>query len=253
MKNSGHLGARTVRAGRIVVPGCVRARGLVESTSRETMPAREAGVARARKAVGSYGGLSMATHIAATKAAIVEVNTRAAVLASEGRGDRAEVAYETLFQVLNAIFSSPEEQAIGWGRAVVPLTTLGRPLPLDALGPTPLERLRIRTQALLDLPDIARVASLDEVHEAIVAAIRVGAPRYNGGDFRGCCTIYWATGEALLGALATRGFSGYSRALGPIRQLHEADPPHHALSETEIDEFAWTLRHAFDAALKVNG
>ena len=50
-----------------------------------------------------------------------------------------------------------------------------------------------------------------------------------------------------------RGFPGYARALAPIRQVHEAEPPAHALDPAGVDAYAWALRHAFDAALRVIG
>jgi hypothetical protein len=195
----------------------------------------------------------MGTHIAALKAAIGEVSVRAARLESAGLIERAAEAYVTLLQVLNALFSPAEEQGYGWGRVVPALTDLNRRLALDALAPQLLGQLQTRAAALFDLPDITQIASLAEVHQAIVSAISVGAPRYNSGDIRGCCTMYWATGQALLCAQAVRGFPGYARVLAPIRQVYETEVPTHPLDRPAADAYAWALRHAFDAALQVSG
>lgn len=195
----------------------------------------------------------MALDIARIKAAIVEVGTRATALEADGHAKQAQVAYETLFLVLHALCATGDDQTPGWARVVAPLTDLNRRLALDALAPPRLGQLRVRAAALLDLPDLTQVASPDDIQNTIVGAIGIGAPRYNNGDTLGCCTIYWATGQALLAAQASRGFVGYARALAPIRQVHEAEPPARTLDGAGIDDYAWTLRHAFDAALKVVG
>ncbi len=193
----------------------------------------------------------MGTRIAALKTAIGEVSVRAARLESAGLTERAEEAYVTLLQVLNALFSTPEEH--GWCRVVPALTDLNRRLPLDTLAPQLLGQLQTRAAALFDLPGITQIASLSDVHQAIVAAISVGSHRYNSGDIRGCCTMYWATGQALLSAQVVRGFPGYARVLAPIRQVHETEVPTHPLDHAAADAYAWALRHAFDAALQVSG
>ena len=195
----------------------------------------------------------MEMRIKALKAAIAEVSARAARLETEGQSGRAEEVYATLLQVLNALFANSEEQGHGWARVVLPLTDLSRRLALDALAPQRLGQLQARADTLFDLPDITQIGSLSDVHEAIAAAIGVGAPRYNSGDIRGCCTMYWAVGQTLLAAQAVRGFPGYARALAPIRQVHETEPPLRPLDPAGVDAYAWTLRHAFDAALNVAG
>ena len=69
----------------------------------------------------------------------------------------------------------------------------------------------------------------------------------------GCCTVYWGTIQSLLGAGVARGFPGYARALAQLRPISEAEPPTLPLDASRADEYAWTLRHALDATLRVTG
>jgi hypothetical protein len=97
------------------------------------------------------------------------------------------------------------------------------------------------------------VDALEDLHEAIANAISVGAPRYNAGDIAGCCTMYWATIQAMIFAPVRRGFAGYARAMAQLKAVAETEPPPAPLDSRGVDMFAWDLRHAFDAALRVTG
>jgi hypothetical protein len=191
--------------------------------------------------------------IAAIKMATVEATTRATALEYADRSDPAVIVLETLFQTLRVLCSAEPDDGQGWLRVVLSLADLDRRLPLDALGATRLAQLRTRATTLLDVPAIESVEGLPDIHDYILAAINVGSHRYNHGDVRGCCTIYWATGRALLAARPTRGFPGHARTLAFLRQAHEGEPPALPLDDASVDAYAWTLRHAFDAALKVTG
>jgi hypothetical protein len=80
---------------------------------------------------------------------------------------------------------------------------------------------------------------LAEMQAWISHAISLGAPAYNEGDQRGCYEVYAATARLLL------------------RCVHGADEARHRLEEAlrhcatsiDVDEQAWTMRHAFDAIL----
>jgi len=111
----------------------------------------------------------------------------------------------------------------------------------------------VRFEALIDVPDVASVGSLGDVQETISAAINVGAPRYNSGDVLGCCTMYWATMQALVLAPAFRGFPGYAKALAPLRAVLETPSSPLPLNADGLDQFAWTLRRALDTTLAIGG
>ena len=83
-----------------------------------------------------------------------------------------------------------------------------------------------------------------EVRPALVAAIERGVPAFNGGDARGCATIY---GD-VLAALGAQGKLGQSSwALLMARAARKR-----AAREGPTDA-AWTLRRAIDAILKSTG
>jgi hypothetical protein len=92
-----------------------------------------------------------------------------------------------------------------------------------------------------------------DIHGALTGAINVGAPRYNGGDIRGCCRLYWTTIQTVLAAPAVRGFAGHAKALGHLRPAVEAEPPSLPLDAARMDELAWALRRAMDVTLAVSG
>ena len=168
-----------------------------------------------------------------------------------------ELVYRGLLQGLHdglqAWTASATEAQSGWLRAVLVLSDTARRLALDSTALSPVDMYLVRFEALLDVPEIVSIGSLGEVHAAISAAINVGAPRYNAGDILGCCTKYWATMQALVLAPVFHGFSGYTRALAPLRSAVEAEPPPLPLDADGLDQFAWTLRRAFDAVLAMAG
>ncbi|HLJ79835.1 MAG TPA: hypothetical protein VKT52_00025 [Ktedonobacterales bacterium] len=191
--------------------------------------------------------------ITALKAAVAEANRRARAFLARNRLDAAESTYETLLMVLSVLLDADAEQLRGSQRAAYIIADPRQRILLDALAPSRMGELQIRAAALLDLPDQLTVASIDDIHSTIAAAINLGAPRYNAGDVRGCCTIYWATAETLVAAPATRGFPGYARALGQLRAVLEAPPPAVPFGAEGVDTLAWALRNAFDATLTIKG
>ena len=154
-----------------------------------------------------------------------------------------------LHRGLQAWIASETEAQSGALRAVLALSDTERRIALDAAGATMLDVYLVRFEALIDVPDVASIGSLGEVHATISAAIDIGAPRYNAGDVLGCCTVYWATMQALILAPVFRGFSGYARALAPLRSAVEAEPSQLPLNAEGLDQFAWTLRRSLDAVL----
>ena len=194
----------------------------------------------------------MEIHLAALTAAVAETDARARAFLGRNRLDAAEASYETLHLALHALLDVDTEQLRGWLRAAYIITNLQQRSVLDALAPSRMGELQIRAAALLDLPDLLIVASMEDIHAAIAAAINVGAPRYNAGDVRGCCVVYWAMAQSLVASPATRGFPGYARALGQLRAVVEREPPVVAYGADGMDELAWSLRRAFDATLAIN-
>lgn len=191
----------------------------------------------------------MELQIAALKAAVLETNARARAFLAQNRLDAAESSYDTLLLVLNELLVPGAEAARGWQRAALVLAAIGQRIRIDALAPSRMSALQIRANALLDLPDVLSVGGIADVHSVLNAAITVGAPRYNAGDVRGCCTAYWSTALTLVGTTPMRGFPGYARALGQLRAIVEAEVPPLPLDKQGIDELAWTLRRAFDSIL----
>jgi len=192
--------------------------------------------------------------LATLQGVIAEVDRRAGVDALVGRADAARAAYETLFAVLGAVLAADgEAQQPGWLRPALALCDLHRRSVIDALGADAIQSLHLRTAALADLPDVGGVGSLAEMQDVVSAAINVGAPRYNQGDIRGCCTKYWATAQALIAAPAVRGFAGHARAAGLLHAAVEVPPPAGPLGEAEVDALAWSLRYALDAVLDLRG
>jgi hypothetical protein len=193
----------------------------------------------------------MSLRLAALKAACDQVYRRAYEALTSGTPAVAEATAETaLIMTALLLRDDAEVNALGWQRAASQLTNLRQRIVLDGLGTTRAMLLLVRLAGILDLPDIAGIESTDEIQQTIRAAIAVGAPRYNAGDIRGCCGIYWATQHTLLGAPVLRGIPGYSRTIAPMRELAERAIPPLPLSDDGIDALAWDLRRAFDEALQ---
>ena len=184
------------------------------------------------------------------KGAVEVVAARGQELLRQERQEAAQV-YETLLLTLHTLLGAEDDLATGWERAALVFTDTQRRLPPDILQLNNLRTWQLRAAALRDLPQIGTVASLDDIHTTIAGAIAIGAPRYNLGDVLGCCTIYWATIQALIVAPVPRGFQGNARALAPLRAAIEVGPG--SATPSGIDAYAWRLRHALDATLQVVG
>lgn len=153
---------------------------------------------------------------------------------------------------LHALLQADEEQLLGWWRAALLLSDANYALLLDSLGSTLFDQYQLRLSALRDLPDVGAINSLNDIHAIIASAISIGAPRYNAGDIVGCCTVYWATMMALVSAPVMRGFPGHARAIAPLREIVEQQPPPLPIIGQGVDEFAWQLRHALDAVIALH-
>ena len=184
-----------------------------------------------------------------------------------GHNERQTLYLHTC-QVLTLLLETPDEASPGWARAALlllrslsarqsgpmPALTASRrlstpqrshPLVEAIAAAPPLAALQEGFQTILELPDVSEIDSLDEIQTSLEAAIAAGAPRYNRGDVAGCARLYLATALTLVNAQMSRGFPGQARALDTLKRgLIEAQ----ALSD--VDERAWTLRHAFDRVLK---
>ncbi|HEX9069295.1 MAG TPA: hypothetical protein VF807_11045 [Ktedonobacterales bacterium] len=182
---------------------------------------------------------------------------RAEMLAAQGQvtGQTlgAELVYETFFTTAGALLLEGVSPQPGWAKTVLTLCGRGDRPGVDALASTRLDQARIRLAAVLDVPEIVTLTSLEEVHAAISAAIEVGAQRYNQGDIVGCGIKYWAVAHTLLVTPTLQASPSFLRALEPIRTTMRKLAGLDRLDSSGIDAFAWELRHAFDAALEVRG
>jgi hypothetical protein len=193
----------------------------------------------------------MAVRIGALKAAIQAGLDGPAL--QRAPDDIREAAYATVLVSLHGLLAADAEPPSGWLRTAQLLSDTRRHFALDAAGMTTLDVYLVRIAALLDLPEVGSIGGIGDVQAVIGAAIGVGAPRYNAGNVLGCCTVYWATMQALVAAPVFRGFPGYARALAPLRSAVEADSPLLPLNAEGLDQFAWTLRRALDAVLAASG
>ena len=193
----------------------------------------------------------MAVRLVAMQASLATTWTylQSPQLAQQGAATVGRAALDSL----HALFEADDDQLQGWRRATVSLSDVNHALLLDMLGSSPLEICQLRIAALRDVPEVNTVSSLAEIHTVIAGAINIGAPRYNAGDIIGCCTVYWATLMTLVAAPVLRGIPGHARAIAPLREIVEQEPPPLPIIGQGVDEFAWQLRHALDAVLAVNG
>lgn len=193
----------------------------------------------------------MGVQIAALKAAVVEIDARARLLQTNRQLNAAEASYDTLLITINTLLDAENATLYGWQRVAQIITDTQTRLQIDALAPSRIEELQMRLATLLDLPDLTSLGSQSDITQVIAAAINVGAPRYNAGDIWGCCTIYWGTIQSLIHAPATRGFAGYARVINVLRAAIEIEPSPFPLDAAGVDDFAWTLRRAFDDAVRI--
>lgn len=207
--------------------------------------------ARTRTPIDSGAAvLASEAQLAAVKAAVSDCGTYAAGLQAEGRLDAVEGLYTALLLTVRHLLPAAGTPH-GWQRAALLAADLRTRQTLDALAPDRLSELDLRAAVLLDLPPIVAVDSFEQITTAIANAINAGAPRYNAGDIHGCCVVYWGTIQTLVAAPAARGFPNYARALGQLRTVADIEPPPYLLDAAGVDDYAWTLRHAFDAVLAI--
>ena len=196
---------------------------------------------------------SSGLRLATVQSVVAQIQARMAEVPITARGEAAEASFWTLLMSMHATLFLPDEEPFkSWQQVVWQLTNLHTRLLVDMLAQSPLGELQMRVGTLLDIPDLPPIDGLAGIDEAIKAAIRVGAPRYNSGDHAGCCTVYWATIQTLLATLPAKGFAGYARALGQLRPISELDVLPMALTPEDIDKLAWDMRYALDATLEVN-
>jgi hypothetical protein len=195
----------------------------------------------------------MPFRLASVQTAATEAQTRARALMEMGQVAGAEMVYETLLATLDLTLRQESDAQPASERTLLMVTGAGRRLPIDALHSARGDQLATRVGAILDIPEVTALGSMDEMRRVISAAISIGAPRYNAGDIRGCCRVYWAAMYTLVVAPAFRGFPGYERAIAYLSKVIERQPPMAALDAQSIDDYAWTLRQAFDAALQTPG
>jgi len=105
--------------------------------------------------------------------------------------------------------------------------------------PLPSRRVPRHPIALLD--GCSR-ADRVRIVERIGAAIEIGAPTYNAGDFLGCYRIYEAEARRIEGELSPS-------CSGPVRALRDGRGV--AAGRRTDSERAWAMRDAFDGLLLV--
>ena len=196
---------------------------------------------------------SSGPRLATIKAMVAQIQAHMAEVPISARGEAAEASFWTLLMSMHATLFMPDEEPFkGWQQVVWQLTNLQTRLLVDMLAQSPLGELQARVVTLLDIPDLPPIDDLAAIHEAIKAAIRIGAPRYNSGDHAGCCTVYWATIQTLIATMPAKGVAGFARALGKLRPIAELDVLPIAFAPADVDKLAWDMRYAFDAVLEVS-
>ncbi len=179
---------------------------------------------------------------------VTETETRARALSA---GSDAQLAlYEVALTSIRLALAE-SEQPRAWERVALSLADQRARLPVDALDASPAEQARRRLALLADLPEVTGVASYQDIVDLIGETINVGAPRYNSGDIRGCGALYWTIIRLICETPATRGFPGYARLQGQLKPLTDAEPHAGTMSHAEADAWAWELRHALDATVRV--
>jgi serine protease Do len=131
--------------------------------------------------------------------------------------------------------------AVPW-RYVAPLTVQNAAQPLPALSPAEHRGPRRKVpNHPLSLLDGSTVTGLEATSEALLGAIRLGAPAYNEGDVERCYQVYVSAAQQLIDR--RRDCPGVQAALrvGLAR----------ASSLPQVDHRAWALRDAFDGLLMV--
>lgn len=174
-------------------------------------------------------------------------------LRSRGFIGDADLIDTTLLRAFFALSGEITED-IAWVRVLRILLDISTPIGLDGVADRVFTVPCLRLAAVLALPPLETLTAAEQIRDTINGAIMLGAPTYNHGDARGCGIIYWTTALTIIDAPTVRGFAGQARALRPLRQaVEEHIPP--LLGDTRaLDDFAWRMRRALDAALEaVNG
>lgn len=179
---------------------------------------------------------------------VSETETRARGLGANS-GSRTAV-YEVALVSLRLALAE-NEQPRAWERVALILADLRERLPVDALDAIAAEQAWRRLALLADLPEVTGFSSYQDIVDLIGEVINVGAPRYNSGDIRGCAALYWMTTRLISETPATRGFPGYARLQGHLKSLADAEAHAGTMSHAEADAWAWELRHALDAIVRV--
>jgi hypothetical protein len=164
----------------------------------------------------------------------------------------ADLIDSTLLRAFFALSGEITED-FGWVRALRVLLDITTPIPLDSVSDQSFTVPCTRITGVLALPTLDALTAPEQISTTISEAIMVGAPTYNEGDTRGCGLIYWVTALTLINAPTLRGFPGQARAIRPLRQAVEEVMPPIGHNSRAIDDFAWRMRRALDAALEAVG
>lgn len=188
--------------------------------------------------------------LATAKKIVLDSDARAVALDRAGLPQALGPVYETTLVTLRYALAD-EESLPAWARIVALLCDTRRRLIVDALDALPADQLRRRMSCIADLPEVAAFNSLDDISALIAAVINVGSPRYNSGDIRSCAALYWVTINLIAEAPAVRGIPGYARAMAQIKPILDLEAPAGPFTSSATDAFAWELRHALDAIVRV--
>lgn len=186
------------------------------------------------------------------KQIVRDAEARAHALDMSGLPEAKMLVYETALAAVR-LASAEDDPQPAWERLVVTLCDTRQRLVIDALDLTPTEQARRRLLCIADMPEVTGFGALQDIYALIGAAINIGSPRYNTGDVRGCAALYWTTVHLIAEAPATRGITGYARAIAQIKPIMELEAPIGPFTPAAIDAFAWELRHALDAVARVTG
>jgi hypothetical protein len=184
------------------------------------------------------------------KQIVLDADARARTLDKNGRLEALAPVYETALAALRLALGDDDPQP-PWERVVVTLTDTRSRLIVDALDQTPLEQMRRRVACIADVREVSGFSSPEDIHTLISATINLGAPRYNGGDVRGCAALYWTTITLITETPAVRGFPGYAKAVAQLKPISDLDVPAGPFTAAAADAFAWELRHALDAVARI--
>lgn len=204
----------------------------------------------AQRDSGARTGGSGAFDLALIQSTVRTPHEQASRSRINGNIQEAELIDETAIQVLSPLVKALTGDG-GWLRAVQLLLDTAAPTLIDSLQSPVWPLVSVRLTALLLIPNITLLSSLEDIAEAIRAAIRAGAPIYNAGDPRSCATTYWTMALTLVKAPRAAGIVGLSRAIRPLEQALATSLPRIGDDAHAIEDFAWWMRHSLDAALAV--